>query len=550
MAYRSTQDAAENERAACVLVLGAHRSGTSALTRILNIHGCSLPATLMGPGIGNERGHWESEAIAAFNDELLASAGTSWDDWQALNVNWYRSPVVKHFAKRARELLRHEFDDRPFFVLKDPRICRIAPFWLDALAGAGFDPLIVLPVRNPTEVAASLHRRDATNEWTGRLLWLRHVLDAEMATRGCRRVFVSYSQLLNNWRGVVSRVGEHFDLTFPRQTAASDSEADQFIDRKAIDNIAESLTLRDRGQSEFDILVWSSETFTILHRWSESSEELTDHSALDRIRVRFDQATSALGPAFSTAANRGSPGEGERTRRDLEVTREQLAETETKLQAVEERAGALDLSNAELSDRNAALEHHLHVMKEENTRQNSMLEEARHQLDVAERGAARARWLEDELHGKEVALAEAIQQCHTLLKELDTLKTDGRRLADLLTEAERFKAGAEAERIERFRELAKLSELFLDKERVLDRAAELGDWLRRMNLFLIERPTWWSWLPVKQRLRLERRAMQRKRLFNAQAYLTSYPDVAAHGNDPVLHYMRHGIDEGRRPFAD
>ena len=59
----------------CLLVLGMHRSGTSAVTRVLSIAGAKLPASLMGPGRGNEVGHWESDALATYNDELLAQLG-------------------------------------------------------------------------------------------------------------------------------------------------------------------------------------------------------------------------------------------------------------------------------------------------------------------------------------------------------------------------------------------------------------------------------------------------------------------------------------------
>src|SRR6516225_2492198 len=80
------------QRRVCVMVLGMHRSGTSALSRMLNLLGCDLPKTLMGPSKGNEAGHWESRAIADFNDRLLESAGSDWHDWTAINPGWFSSP--------------------------------------------------------------------------------------------------------------------------------------------------------------------------------------------------------------------------------------------------------------------------------------------------------------------------------------------------------------------------------------------------------------------------------------------------------------------------
>ena len=38
----------------CLLVLGMHRSGTSAMTRVISLLGADLPKTLLGEGHGNE----------------------------------------------------------------------------------------------------------------------------------------------------------------------------------------------------------------------------------------------------------------------------------------------------------------------------------------------------------------------------------------------------------------------------------------------------------------------------------------------------------------
>jgi hypothetical protein len=39
----------------------------------------------------------------------------------------------------------------------------------------------------------------------------------------------------------------------------------------------------------------------------------------------------------------------------------------------------------------------------------------------------------------------------------------------------------------------------------------------------------------------------RKKLFDAAFYTERYPDVAAAGMHPFLHYLRHGAGEGRKP---
>ena len=211
-----------------LLVLGMHRSGTSALSRLLNIFGASLPARLIAANHGNEEGHWESATIAEFNDRILDSAGSRWNDCQPINPDWYNSLVHRGFAAQARELLLSEFEDSPLFVFKDPRNCRIARFWLDALDAEAITPAIIVPIRHPDEVAGSLERRDAMGIGYGHLLWLRHVLDAEAGTRGRNRLFTTYHELLADWRNVMKKFSEHFDLIWPRSSFMSATEAQSY----------------------------------------------------------------------------------------------------------------------------------------------------------------------------------------------------------------------------------------------------------------------------------------------------------------------------------
>jgi hypothetical protein len=67
----------------CIVVLGMHRSGTSALTRVLSILGAALPRHVMSPGPSNETGHWEPQKLVDFHDEVLAELDSAWHDWAA-----------------------------------------------------------------------------------------------------------------------------------------------------------------------------------------------------------------------------------------------------------------------------------------------------------------------------------------------------------------------------------------------------------------------------------------------------------------------------------
>lgn len=190
------------------VVLGMHRSGTSALAGTLAKLGARPPLTMGAAAADNPRGFWEPRPIAELDDEILAAAGSRWDDWRGLDPVWFDTPDVAPLHRRARDLLIGEYGAAERFVLKDPRMCRLVRFWSRVLAEAGVAPRYVLPVRMPLEVARSLAKRNGFTIGHGLRLWLRHVLDAEQATRGAPRCIVAWDDILRDWRAEIARMSD------------------------------------------------------------------------------------------------------------------------------------------------------------------------------------------------------------------------------------------------------------------------------------------------------------------------------------------------------
>lgn len=296
----TTVSQATRQRA--LLVLGMHRSGTSALTRMLSLLGCALPRTLMPAHESNAAGHWESAAIADLNDQILAAAGSTWDDWLPVNPDFTTSSEGQRWLDAATTCLNEEFGDQPLFVLKDPRICRLVPFWREVLHRQSIEPLAVLPLRNPYEVAKSLAARNGINEEEGLLLWLRHALDAEATTRDIRRAFVTYDQVLEDWSAQVDRIAETLGLTWPRLSGLTSVEIESFL--------APSLhhhhsTLQDSARLK-TTAPWVAQAYAILLNWAVNGEREEDWSSLDRLRASFDDAGLVLLRPFLAARKSAS----------------------------------------------------------------------------------------------------------------------------------------------------------------------------------------------------------------------------------------------------
>jgi hypothetical protein len=202
-------------RRAAILVLGVHRSGTSCLAHLLNVLGAKLPAEVVPPAPNNPCGHWEPVRLLKINEEILNAIGRTWYDSRPIPTGWFHSKAAYRFRKRLRVLITSEYGHAPLILIKEPRICRLAPLYLDVLGMLRIKPLVVLPVRHPGEVIRSIQERDHINPLTTELLWLRNLLEAEAATRSCVRVWTSFDQLLDQGEITAQTIAARLGIIWP-----------------------------------------------------------------------------------------------------------------------------------------------------------------------------------------------------------------------------------------------------------------------------------------------------------------------------------------------
>ena len=273
-----------------IVILGMHRSGTSAFGGVVSALGVAGPKTLAASNEWNPRGYFESARLFHALDEMLASAGSRWDDWRPLDPQWLRSKAAEQYSHKIKNLLIDEFGDKPLIFIKDPRICRFVPFISAILAELSFSAVSVLPVRNPIEVAHSLKRRDKFALMKSILLWLRHLLDAELGTRQMPRCFLSYEEFLLNWRRDVERVAEKTGVKWPDRSERSDAQIDQFLapelrrEKMAFDEIEDFPEVAPLVEG----------TFNTLLNVIASGESKASLDQLDLMRTEFDEYCQKL----------------------------------------------------------------------------------------------------------------------------------------------------------------------------------------------------------------------------------------------------------------
>lgn len=279
----------------CILVLGMHRSGTSAVTRVLNLLGASLPNTLMPAKEENAAGFWESLAFMHVNDALLAKADSSWDDWTSFNEG---KLVPVHLAALEDQILntiKAELDGSNLIVLKDPRIARFVPFYSRILHSQGFDIRCVHMTRSPFEVAQSLETRDQFSRNFSYLLWLRHTLDAEQATRKFDRIFVTYRELMSQNSDAVKRLAE-WGSSFGLST-------NPVAVKRASDHLQGGLRHFDDDEewlhdAKDALTELTARTYLAIKLLSVDTQWPESLAILDANLAELDQAAAISGPAY------------------------------------------------------------------------------------------------------------------------------------------------------------------------------------------------------------------------------------------------------------
>ena len=324
---RKAESATDGARTA-YLVLGMHRSGTSAITQLLSLAGAELPQNVMPGDEHNAQGYFEPWRIALFNDERLRAAGSAWDDVFAYPCPAVAEHEAADWRRRAASLFEDEFAGRRHPLMKDPRVTVLLPFWRGVFDALGVAARCVIPVRHPLAVAGSLARRDNFAVEKSLLLWSAYMLAAEAYSRDLPRAFVAYDQVLADWRGEAARIEAAHGAALPK--------LDKRAERK-IDAALTSELRHNRARGELAEFGWAGEIAAAVYGWfaAAARDEAPGPAALEPAAAALAARQREIGVLISPVA------------RDLDATRSELLSLRQTL-AWERRE--LELLKARLED--------------------------------------------------------------------------------------------------------------------------------------------------------------------------------------------------------
>lgn len=363
-----------------VFVMGMHRSGTSALARVLMLLHGDGPTHVLEANNANPSGFWESPQINAVNQALLEDRGTNWHSVSPLNGHVSTTGDL--------DLIRHsvasQFPHARRPVIKDPRICRLVPLWIEALRGEVRNLAFPFILRSPSEVAASLNQRNKFPHALGLNLWLRYYLDAEHATRAHIRGLIRYDALLADWRSAMRSLQGQLQIDI-RLDAGSDA-----VDAFLAPELHRAKASAEEVEAQLSDYPMVAELWDLMNEWCERGDlRFCDRQRIDRLREDFDRVAHPMNDlleqqrvlekqrlkdkrAKQAASAVADPVQAEiaRLRKDQENA---LGGIEEGLKAVLADIDAARRSDAQVAELRQRAEHEREVLRQDHAREIAAL---------------------------------------------------------------------------------------------------------------------------------------------------------------------------------
>jgi len=214
-----------------ICIIGMHRSGTSTISRAVNLLGAYLgeDADMVKPRYDNPEGFWERPDIVDIDDRLLSLYKKDWDCLVPQPEGWHKSEEAALLRAEVKALLATHFSGKPLWAWKDPRTTVVFEIWKEAVAELGAELACIFVVRNPLDVAHSHQKRDGFSLEKGFGIWFNYNLAALRSTADVKRSFVSYDRFLADWEGELKRCAADIDVAWPEDDTELKAKMSEFI---------------------------------------------------------------------------------------------------------------------------------------------------------------------------------------------------------------------------------------------------------------------------------------------------------------------------------
>ncbi|MBU0633403.1 hypothetical protein KKA17_12280 [bacterium] len=225
------------ENKTVILILGMHRSGTSAMGGVLHTLGINMGDNLFHATEDNKKGYYEDKDIVQLNEKLFYMLTSSWHDIFLLEDNWWNDEKFKSIENEALELIKNKLGNNSTIGIKDPRMCILFPFWENIFHTLALDIKCIYIFRHPIEVAKSLEKRNGFSEAKSILLWLKYNYYALKYIQNYQNVIISYPQLFTDLSTKLTQCYKVFGISYFENYIKVKDDLLSFIDKSLHRNI-------------------------------------------------------------------------------------------------------------------------------------------------------------------------------------------------------------------------------------------------------------------------------------------------------------------------
>lgn len=210
-----------------VLILGSGRSGTSVMTKCLNLMGVSLGTDhLLAPSKRiNPKGYFENKDVIKIHKSLGGKVR-----YRPAYPGYYDSPKIKTDRAALTTYLQNFFENETYLAIKDPRMNDYIQLWQHVLADIDVAPAEVILLRNPMDVVYSNARAWHRDETLALRQWQVRTLLSLKDTQPQSRVLVTYEDLFTDPMATLKRIATKFDLPWPDDEGLLQAQIEDFID--------------------------------------------------------------------------------------------------------------------------------------------------------------------------------------------------------------------------------------------------------------------------------------------------------------------------------
>ncbi len=242
----------------CLIVLGMYRSGNSLIGGCLYHAGINLGAGLSIRNGLNGAYTFENQDIKLAHDLLYRDLGIRWDMVGTLPDGWQESKAAERAYDKITQIIEQQFLRGGLWAINDPRVSRITPIWLKALAKYNIIPSFIHIVRHPYEVASSMNRHHQTELLKGHLLWLVYNREALRNSRSHYNTLLTFDQILADPISSLNRISTELECELPGTFHDNPQILNEFI-RPEYKHHHLNQSLRLSSNGAFEPYAWAYE---------------------------------------------------------------------------------------------------------------------------------------------------------------------------------------------------------------------------------------------------------------------------------------------------